>query len=108
MREERGLIKELEKGGKMITGSDNLRKVVEEYYTRLFEKKELDKNAQGILLRGLGERLPEEETKLMDRSINKNEMYEALKKMKNNKVPGIERVLCHFLGPYRRPFARSI
>lgn len=72
MREERGLIKELEKDGKMITGSENLRKVVEKYYTRLFEKEELDKNAQGIFLRGLGERLPEEETKSMDRCINKN------------------------------------
>lgn len=89
-REEKGTIMELESDGKVVTGWDNLLKVVEEYYRSLFGEEKADGDAQEKMLGFLEERLSEDERKIMERSITNHELYEATKTMKNNKVPGID------------------
>lgn len=76
--------------GKSVTGRDNILKMVEEYYSSLFGVEEVDRGAQEMVLGFLKERLPEDARKLLERSITNHELYEAIKTMKNNKVPGID------------------
>lgn len=89
-KEEKGAIMELEREGKSVTGRDNILKMVEEYYSSLFGVEEVDRGAQEMVLGFLKERLPEDARKLLERSITNHELYEAIKTMKNNKVPGID------------------
>lgn len=85
-------IEELEKQGegKIVRERKDLLETVEEYYAQLFREEKVDRDLEVKYLDHLDKRVPEEVREELGGDITVEEMYNAVRSMKNNRVPGID------------------
>ena len=63
-------------------------KVVETFYTQLYEREIEDVHEQNYFFRNITNKLTVEDKIFLDKPITKDELHEALKDLKSDKSPG--------------------
>ena len=76
--------------GKLLQGTENVKKVVFDFYKSLYNSEPEDEASQNLMLSKVNKRLSVDKKNSLDTPITKDELYESLLDLKNNKSPGID------------------
>lgn len=99
-----------DKNGKTVAGTANIQEVQTEFYKNLYTTQNIEENcnATSEFLRALDARISDEDKVELEKDIEYDEMENVVKKMPNNKSPGLDGLPAEFYKKYWHIIGKDI
>ena len=95
--QQKNIITELQdKNGKLQTENEELLKVAEDYYTKLYTPSKTDIIKQQRLLKNIDKTISITDRQKLDAPITQDELKDAVQQLQNNKSPGLDGITEEF------------
>ena len=89
IRTEENIIENLDSGIK-LTNKDSIELYISKYFEKLYRREEFDEKLQTWFLQFVDEKVNDHFNVILNKEVNNNEIYEAIKSLNSNKSPGLD------------------